>query len=292
MLDSVERTTSRVAPAKINLALHVTGRRHDGYHLLESLVVFANFGDRVSVKRSLVDRFEISGPFRGDLPEDETNLVIKARNALRNRFPGKADPVAIHLEKHLPISSGIGGGSSDAAAALRALAAHWNIEPNGLSEIGLRLGADVPMCLEGKPLIARGIGDEIEPIGAFPHLPMVLVNIGISISTPQVFAALDRRDNPPLPLLTSIHSADDVCAYLAATENHLFSAAEKLCPSIGVTLVALQGTGARLVRMSGSGGTCFAIYRSDEDAQAAAASLRQRHPDWFVAATYCAAEGG
>ena len=293
MLDSLDGTISLIAPAKINLALHVTGRRSDGYHLLDSLVVFARFGDRVSVKRSAADTFEMSGTFGSRLPDDEDNLVLQARNALRRRFPEQAIPVAIHLEKYLPIASGIGGGSSDAAATLRALAALWRVEADvaQLAEIGLPLGADVPMCLQGRPLVAKGIGEDIERLAAFPHLPMVLANSGVSISTPQVFAVLERRDNPPLPEMPDLFTVGDVCTYLAATGNHLFSAAEKLTPAIGDTMNALQNTTPRLVRMSGSGGTCFAIYDSDADAEAAAAKLKQSNPDWFVVATNSVMEG-
>ncbi|WP_410010712.1 4-(cytidine 5'-diphospho)-2-C-methyl-D-erythritol kinase [Phyllobacterium zundukense] len=286
MLDSVERTISLIAPAKINLALHVTGRRDDGYHLLDSLVVFAHIGDKVSVKRAPVDSFEVSGRFGCALPSDETNLVLKARNALRARFPDKAAPVAIHLEKHLPIASGIGGGSSDAAATLRALTALWGIETNELAAIGLTLGADVPMCLHGQPLIARGIGEEIEGVDDFPHVPMVLVNSGGATSTPQVFSALINRDNQPLPGLPRLTTVHDVCIYLGQTHNHLFSAAEKLSPAIGYAMQALRNTDPRLVRMSGSGGTCFAIYGSDQEAEAAAAALKRAQPGWFVVATH------
>ncbi|WP_457301215.1 4-(cytidine 5'-diphospho)-2-C-methyl-D-erythritol kinase [Phyllobacterium sp. P5_D12] len=286
MLDSVERTISLIAPAKINLALHVTGRRDDGYHLLDSIVVFAHVGDKVSAKPAPFDTFEVSGPFGHGLPDDETNLVLRARNALRARFPEKAAPVAIHLEKHLPIASGIGGGSSDAAATLRALTALWGIETNELAAIGLTLGADVPMCLYGQPLIARGIGEEIEGIDDFPHLPMVLVNSGVSTSTPQVFSALVNRDNQPLHGLPRLSSVHDVCLYLGKTDNHLSSAAEKLTPAIGDVMKALRNTDPRLVRMSGSGSTCFAIYDSDQEAETAAAALKRAQPGWFVVATH------
>lgn len=286
MLDSVERTISLIAPAKINLALHVTGRRDDGYHLLDSLVVFAHIGDKVSVKCAMLDSFEVSGRFGCALPDDETNLVLRARNALRARFPEKGAPVAIHLEKRLPIASGIGGGSSDAAATLRALTALWGIETDELAAIGLTLGADVPMCLYGRPLVARGIGEEIEGIDDFPHLPMVLVNSGVATSTPQVFSALINRDNQSLPGLPKLSRVDDVCAYLGQTDNHLFSAAEKLTPAIGDVMTALRNTDPRLVRMSGSGGTCFAIYGSDQEAETAAAALKRAQPGWFVVATH------
>jgi 4-diphosphocytidyl-2-C-methyl-D-erythritol kinase len=293
MLDHLDRAISLAAPAKINLALHVTGRRSDGYHLLDSLVVFAAFGDKVIVRHAKDDSFEMSGPFGCELPNDGNNLVIRARDALRQHFPGQAAPVAIHLEKHLPIASGIGGGSSDAAATFRSLAALWGIkaEPQLLAAIGLRLGADVPMCLRGRSLIARGIGEDIEPVPAFPPLPMVLANNGVTVSTPQVFAALEKRDNLPLPALPALQSVADVCAYLAETDNHMYGATAKLAPAIADTMGALRSTRARLVRMSGSGGTCFAIYDSNDDAEIAAARLRQRHPDWFVVATRSITEG-
>ncbi|WP_370462156.1 4-(cytidine 5'-diphospho)-2-C-methyl-D-erythritol kinase [Phyllobacterium sp. SYP-B3895] len=293
MLDSLDRTITLTAPAKINLALHVTGRRSDGYHLLDSLVVFAGFGDRISVKRAALDDFAISGPYGHALPDDASNLVLKARDALRAAFPDQATPVAIHLEKHLPVASGIGGGSTDAAAALSALSSLWALDVgiDALASIGLPLGADIPMCLHGQPLIARGVGDEIEPMTTFPRLPLLLANCGASISTPQVFAALDKRDNPPLPALRAMQSLDDVCDYLKATHNHLFQATRALTPGIDDTIAALERTSPRLVRMSGSGATCFGIYDSDSDAEVAAAKLRRDHPDWFVVATHSAMEG-
>jgi 4-diphosphocytidyl-2-C-methyl-D-erythritol kinase len=293
MLASPDATISLTAPAKINLALHVTGRREDGYHLLDSLVVFARFGDRLSVTKAAVDSFTLSGPYGTGLPVDGTNLVLRARNALRRQYGEQATPVAIHLEKHLPVASGIGGGSSDAAATLRALSSIWgiNASPAELAALGLPLGADVPMCLHGEALIARGIGEEIERIAAFPRLPVVLVNNGVTVSTPLVFSALARRDNPPLPRLPLLTCVADVCAYLEQTDNHLFAATQKLAPSINDSMQALRGTNPLLVRMSGSGGTCFGIYPDDERAEAAAARLRHNEPSWFVTATSTTLEG-
>ncbi|WP_425350506.1 4-(cytidine 5'-diphospho)-2-C-methyl-D-erythritol kinase [Phyllobacterium myrsinacearum] len=293
MLASPDHTVSLTAPAKINLALHVTGRRDDGYHLLDSLVVFARFGDRLSVTKAAADSFTLSGPYGAGLPADDTNLVLRARDALRRQHGGRATPVAIHLEKHLPIASGIGGGSSDAAAALRALGALWDIDASltELAALGLLLGADVPMCLHGEALIARGIGEKIERIAAFPRLPMVLVNNGVTVSTPQVFSALTRCDNPPLPALPPLTSLAEVCAYLRQTDNHLFAATQKLAPSINGSMQALIDTNPLLARMSGSGGTCFALYSDDAAADAAARRLRQRQPAWFVVATSSTMEG-
>jgi 4-diphosphocytidyl-2-C-methyl-D-erythritol kinase len=195
------------APAKINLALHVTGRRPDGFHLIESLAVFTRHGDRVTVAAASEDSFSASGPFGAEIPLDGGNLVVRARDALRSlanfHSVRQPQPVSIHLTKHLPIASGIGGGSSDAAATLTALNRLCNfwLSPEQLTEIGQQLGADVPMCLCSSPLIARGIGEQIEPAAGFPALAMVLVNPGVPVTTPAVFSALSSRQNPPLPPL-------------------------------------------------------------------------------------------
>jgi 4-diphosphocytidyl-2-C-methyl-D-erythritol kinase len=272
------------APAKINLTLHVTGRRADGYHLLESLAVFTEFGDRLTVSPATEDVFSVSGPFAAQVPLDAGNLVIRARDALRALSPAFAWPVAISLEKNLPVASGIGGGSSDAAAALRALARHWRIEAD-LAALGLKLGADVPMCLAARPLVARGIGEHLEPLADFPPLPLVLVNPGVGVSTPDVFRALASRENPPLPRLPARLDPASVLEWLRATRNDLENPAKTLAPAIGDALDALGGTGALFARMSGSGATCFGLFESDADAARAAASIRAGFPSWFVAAT-------
>ncbi len=196
------------APAKINLALHVTGRRPDGYHLIESLVTFADVGDVISIEPSAEDRLTFSGPFGGALVADfGTNLIIKALRALRTHVEGRRCPaVAIHLQKNLPLASGIGGGSADAAAALKGLNALWELELGDaeLQQIGLRLGADVPMCLVGGPLIAKGVGDEIEPLAGFPDLPLLLVNPGVGVSTAEIFKLLAKKENEGLPLSPTV----------------------------------------------------------------------------------------
>ncbi|PSJ61478.1 4-(cytidine 5'-diphospho)-2-C-methyl-D-erythritol kinase [Pseudaminobacter soli (ex Li et al. 2025)] len=271
------------APAKINLALHVTGRRADGYHLLESLAVFTEFGDRLTVAPAAEDSFVVTGPFAAHVPVDAGNLVIRARDALRALAPASATPVAITLEKNLPIASGIGGGSSDAAAALRALSRHWRIDAD-LASLGLKLGADVPMCLSARSLVARGIGELLEPV-SLPSLPLVLVNPGVAVSTPEVFRALANRENPALPPLPAALEAASVVDWLRTTRNDLEAPARMLAPIIGDALDALDRSGAQFTRMSGSGATCFGLFDSRTKADAAAASIRAGSPGWFVAAT-------
>jgi len=276
------------AHAKINLALHVTGRRPDGYHLIESLAVFTRFGDRVEIALAGSDDFTVSGRYAPAVPLDASNLVLRARDALRREAGSeRTPPVAIKLEKNLPVASGVGGGSSDAAAVLRGLVQTWDlaIDDAGLARIGLSLGADVPMCLAAKPLVARGIGDELSMVPDFSALGLVLVNPGTPVSTAEIFAALSRRDNGPLaPLPRSIdfHSLRN---WLEVTRNDLEPVAVALQPAIGRALSWLDKAGSGFSRMSGSGATCFGLFETGNVAKRAAAEIRGRQPDWFVAAT-------
>ena len=273
------------APAKINLALHVTGQRQDGYHLIESLVVFSRYGDRVTVAAAKEDSFSVAGPFAAQLPLDAGNLVMRARDALRKTDESdRTTPVAILLEKKLPVASGIGGGSSDAAATLRALARHWNIKGD-LSELALRLGADVPMCLVGRSLVASGIGEILKPVAAFPQLHLVLVNPGVNIATPDVFRALPNRRNPPLPPLPANCDVTGMIKWLGRTRNDLEVPAQTFAPTIGDALKALSGAGALLARMSGSGATCFGLFETEVAAGRAAGKIKDMEPGWFVVAT-------
>ncbi|MBN9233337.1 MULTISPECIES: 4-(cytidine 5'-diphospho)-2-C-methyl-D-erythritol kinase [Phyllobacteriaceae] len=286
---------ARLAPAKINLALHVTGKRDDGYHVIESLAVFTRFGDRVEAQGAEQDRFDISGRFAGLVPADETNLILKARDALRDHVgPLKAPAVAITLEKNLPVASGVGGGSSDAAATLRALASIWNLDIGEaeLARIGFSLGADLPMCLKAQPLLAHGAGETVSTVADFPALGLVLVNPGVAVGTAAVFATLARRDNeglPPLPKAIDFHS---LRGWLEITRNDLEPAAEAIAPLIGKARAALLKAGAGFARMSGSGATCFGLFETGNVAKRAAATIRTRHPDWFVAATRSMASEG
>lgn len=281
---------ARHAPAKINLALHVTGRRADGFHLLESLVVFTRFGDRISVSASREDDFSVSGPFADAVPDDGSNLVLQARDRMRGGSASTGRRVSITLEKNLPASSGIGGGSSDAAATLKALARHWDFE-TGLTQAARELGADVPMCLAARPLIARGIGHEIEAVRTFPALWLVLVNPGIAVSTPAVFRALPFRDNPPLEPLPENAGLDALLSWLAATRNDLERPAMTIAPTVGTALTTLRRNGAAFARMSGSGATCFGIFETEAAAQQAAATISAGEPSWFVVPTKTTSSG-
>ncbi|WLD97226.1 4-(cytidine 5'-diphospho)-2-C-methyl-D-erythritol kinase [Agrobacterium leguminum] len=280
--------TIEAAPAKINLALHVTGQRADGYHLLETLVTFTEAGDTIRIRDADADSFSISGPF-GDLlraGDGGDNLVTRARDLLRDALASTgqpAPPVAIHLEKNLPVASGIGGGSADAAATLRGLLRHWRagIAPDALASMALTLGADVPMCLESRSLIARGIGEDIEPVTDLPELAMVLANPLKAVSTPEIFRRLQTKTNPPLPASATIGWMD----FLAQSRNDLQPPAQALLSEIGEIVGLLSQEGAALVRMSGSGATCFGIFHSLEAARKAETSLRKKRPGWYFQAT-------
>jgi 4-diphosphocytidyl-2-C-methyl-D-erythritol kinase len=278
----------RLAPAKINLALHVIGRRPDGYHLIESLVVFTRFGDRVTVSPADADGFTVTGAQAAHVPLDGSNLVLKARDALRaHAGAGRCPPVAIALEKNLPVASGVGGGSSDAAAALMALAELWSLDiaAQDMARLALPLGADLPMCLAARPLLAGGIGDQIEPLGGFPALGLVLVNPGVPVSTADVFRTLESRENPPLPPLPRAIEFHSLRNWLETTRNDLEPAARALKPDIGYAMKALDRAGSGFSRMSGSGATCFGLFETGNVAKRAAAAIRARQPGWFVAAT-------
>ena len=287
-------TLTRAAPAKINLALHVVGQRADGHHLLESLVTFADRGDRIGFASADADLFTVSGPFAAVLPMDASaeggNLVLKARDLLReelrSRNPGAAGPVHLHLEKNLPLASGIGGGSADAAATLLGLLELWGatIEPSRLDAMALTLGADVPMCLAAKPLVAKGIGEDITPLADLPSLPLVLVNPLVGVSTPVVFRTLANKTNPPLVLPLDLKTMDDWLSAMATMRNDLQPPAQQLQPAINDVCQALTEAGAILVRMSGSGATCFGIFDDGERAAATARTLSAAQPGWYVLA--------
>lgn len=276
------------APAKVNLALHVTGRRADLYHLIDSIAVFAEIGDRIEVAAADRLNVSLSGRFAAHAPGDRTDLAWRAAEAFF-AAAGLKPGAAIRVEKNIPAGAGLGGGSADAAAVLVALDRFFEtrIPAKILGAIGLNLGADVPMCLRGGALRARGIGEEIEPLEGWPALPLVLVWPGRSVSTAEVFRTLPKRENPPLPPLPPlprIGTAEDAASWLALCRNDLEGPALALTAEIGEALRLLRGHHCMLARMSGSGSACFGLYADIAAAQAAALALRKDRPGWWVEA--------
>ncbi|MGP3697858.1 4-(cytidine 5'-diphospho)-2-C-methyl-D-erythritol kinase [Rhodobacter sp. NSM] len=270
--------TEAFARAKINLTLHVTGQRPDGYHLLDSLVVFADVGD--TVRAELAERLslEITGPRAAELPASDDNLVLRAARAMG----GQA--ARLTLEKQLPVASGIGGGSADAAATLRALAALWKAPLPDAAAV-LRLGADVPVCLAERAVRMSGVGEILAPLKApLPSAWLVLANPGVAVPTPPVFKALTCRSNPPMPdNLPDWATAEDLADFLAGMRNDLEEPAISLAPEIADTRAALAAQpGCLTARMSGSGATCFGLFSAERPARAAAEALRAAHPGWWV----------
>lgn len=265
------------APAKVNLALHVTGRRADGYHLLDSLVVFAGVGDRVSAEPAAGLSLTITGPQSASLSVTDDNLVLRAARLMPGAF-------RLTLDKHLPVASGIGGGSADAAATLRLLARLSGHPLPPAAEV-LRLGADVPVCLAGQPVRMTGIGEGLHPLAhPLPPAWLVLVNPGQAVSTPEVFRALDRRDNASMQAMPRLRDAAELAAWVAMQRNDMEPAATRLLPVIAEVRRALSAQpGCLLSRMSGSGATCFGLFADPLSANAAARAISAARPGWWVA---------
>lgn len=276
------------APAKINLALHVTGKRADGYHTLESLVVFADVADELRAIPAPHDTLSISGPFAKSLTTGQSNLVLKAVAAFRASFPDAVDHgVAFQLVKNLPVASGIGGGSADAAAALRLmLQLSSGISAQDLAGIAKNLGADVPVCLYGQSCVVEGYGDIVNPLPLFPHCHLVLINPLEPLSTADVFKRLKSRNNSGLPVLPKpMDRVAMLGLWLEDTRNDLETAAAEAVPIIGEIIMRTRTTkGCIAARMSGSGATVFGLYGSSAEAHQAAHDIRARWPDFWVAA--------
>jgi len=274
------------APAKLNLYLHVTGKRDDGYHLLDSLVVFAGVGDRIAAEAADAITLAYEGPFADAMPAPEDNLVMRAATELAALF-SIGTGAALTLTKSLPVASGIGGGSADAAAALRVLIRLWQLPPDDprISKLALSLGADVPVCLMTRPAVMRGIGEEITLLKSFPELHIVLVNPGVGVSTPAVFKKRTGDFSAPVDWRTDMDDADAAIEHLKETRNDLEAPAGQIAPEIADVRAALdREDGVRLARMSGSGATCFGIFGSAKAAETAAENIAGAHPDWWVAA--------
>lgn len=263
------------APAKINLTLHVTGQRADGYHLLDTLVTFADVGDDLTLMPAPDTTLTLSGPEAGALTGEGDNLVTQAL-----ALAGQG--AHAHLDKKLPIASGIGGGSADAAAALRGCAA---LGAEVTASQALTLGADVPMCLLSQPMRVSGIGETLQPL-VLPSLPAVLVNPRTAVSTRAIFSHLTSRQNAPMPdVVPTFTTPKDTAEWLLGQRNDLQPAAIATEPAIVETLTALDATQPLIARMSGSGATCFALYSTLQQAQTAAKTLAKTHPGWWITPT-------
>jgi 4-diphosphocytidyl-2-C-methyl-D-erythritol kinase len=278
------------APAKINLYLHVGPPQADGRHPLDSLVVFADIGDVMAYAPDGAVGLEIDGPFAGGLEAGEDNLALRAARLLAQHL-GAPLTGRLILRKHLPVASGIGGGSADAAATLRLLARAWKAELSlpELARLSIPLGSDVPACVMGAPALLRGTGETLEPAPLLPDLNAVLVNPLIPVPTGAVYAAFDAQGAaPPLLVREFPHCGAPIAAVqaLKGRRNDLEQAARGLVPQIGAVLDVLRSQpGVRLARMSGSGATCFGLFDTALAARSAANQIQSAHPDWWTVAT-------
>lgn len=275
-------TLTEHAPAKLNLYLHVIGQGDDGLHRLDSLVVFAAVGDVVHAAPADTLALSLTGPFAPALQGEADNLVLRAARALATEV-GRSAQAHLMLDKRLPVASGIGGGSSDAAATLRALCRLWRraADPAALGRIARALGADVPVCLATRPLRMGGIGERLEPAPALPDCGVVLVNPGVAIATPSVFRARTGAYSTPVGLPARWNDAAAMAADLRQCRNDLETPARSLCPAIDGVLSALAAQpGCLLARMSGSGATCFGLFATPEIAAEAAPRLMR--DGWWV----------
>ncbi len=275
-----------LARAKVNLYLHILGRRADGYHLLDSLIVFAEAGDEITLAPADCLSLIIDGPFAAGLESGPDNLVMHAAMALQ-ALTGVRAGAAIRLTKNLPVASGIGGGSADAAATLDGLCGLWNVAPGraALLNLATKLGADVPVCLDGVPSFVGGIGEELVPARNLPPAWLLLANPRVATPTPAVFKA--RQGPFSKPALWNVAPRDfaDFAARLRSTANDLTEAAISVTPAIRDVLVALAGlSGCALARLSGSGATCFGLFADEAAARAGETTLRSAQPGWWVTA--------
>lgn len=275
---------TRLAPAKVNLYLHITGKRPDGYHLLDSLVVFADVGDEIVLTPGDVFQVTLSGPF-ADQVDQRPDLVETAARRLSSLLDKPLD-FSISVTKEIPVGAGLGGGSSDAATALRLMCRHWKVRRDTpeILRLAEELGADVPICFDGKAASVDGVGERFYPALGMPSLPGVLVNPGKSVSTPSVFKAYDGRFRDPDRAHVLPKTPKAMAGLLSMRTNMLYQAAISVEPEIAHCLEALEGSDALLSRMSGSGATCVALYETDAAAKRAAAQIAAGNPAWWVRA--------
>jgi len=284
-----ERGVSVFAPAKLNLFLHVGEKRRDGFHALESLVAFAETGDRLELAPAPRLSLKVSGPFASQVPRGDGNLVLKAARGLSDSLGA-----AIVLEKNLPVAAGLGGGSSDAAATLRGLNMLWQLNrpESELLELAQSLGSDVPACLLSRPCWMEGRGEHVVATRSLPTLPAILVNPGVLLPTAAVFASLNARTGIGTMRApqADIGTVWDLVAYLEDSENDLEAPACRLQPAIDEVLNALNDEpGCVVTQMSGSGATCFGLFEGRQFALGAAERIALDHPHWWVRETRIAA---
>lgn len=278
-------TVKAQAPAKVNLTLHVTGQREDGYHLLDSLVVFADVGDDIAATTGPELSLTLSGPGTEGVPTDDSNLVMRAANTLRiARSVEQGATISLH--KYLPVAAGIGGGSSDAATTLKLLAKLWDVDPFPIDapEV-LALGADVPVCLRGtRPTRMSGIGDVLADIPDLPEAAIVLVNPRVAVPTGFVFKGLTFKTNRAMQPIPEGMDFEDFALWLSQQRNDLQEPAEQIAPEITQTLNKLQSMPqVAFAGMSGSGATCFGLVKNMSDARYVARALQLGFPNWWVA---------
>ena len=275
-----------LAPAKINLFLHDTGKRDDGYHNLQSALTFTDIGDRLVFESHDGFFVDVDGPFAHELFSPQDNIVYKAARALAAEYK-KPLTGKILLQKNLPVAAGMGGGSSDAATTLIGLYRLWHLpeEYERLQKVGRSLGADVPACIVRKPVWVESMGEKMTRLPDMPELHLVLVNPMENLLTADVFGAFREKFSPPLQFQGRKKTLREWIADLKMYRNDLTDPAKRLCPVIGDILSMIeQTTGCVIARMTGSGATCFGIYESPEQANAAAHKIRHAQPDWWVTA--------
>jgi 4-diphosphocytidyl-2-C-methyl-D-erythritol kinase len=277
-----------LAPAKVNLFLHVGAPSPDGYHPLCSLMAFADAGDRVRMGAGDA-RLTVSGPFAGGLGGEPDNLILKAVRALTAELGRPTAELAFSLDKRLPVASGLGGGSSDAGAALRLMRDAFapQIDDARLQAVAAGLGADGAACLWGRPALAEGRGDRLSPAPGMPAMDAVLVNPGVAVSTAEVYRRFDARgafsDVTPPPMPEAFEHVTEVAAWLATLRNDLEAPAVDVAPEVGAVLATLRDEPeALLARVSGSGGSCFALCASDIQAESLAERIGALAPGWWV----------
>lgn len=279
---------STLAPAKVNLFLHVGAPAADGYHPLCSLMVFADVGDRVAIELG-EGRLTVSGPFARQLGSEADNLIFRAVRAFVDELGRPMAELSMSLDKQLPVASGLGGGSSDAGAVLRLIRAVFapQIDDARLESVAARIGADGPACLWARPVIAEGRGERLSPAPGLPVIDAVLVNPGAPVSTPEVYRRLDASgafgETAPPPMPEAFESVQELAAWLARQRNDLEALAVAVAPEVGAVLETLrEEPEALLARVSGSGGTCFALCADDIAAESLAERIEALAPQWWV----------